>query len=97
MNTRDIAAFVVRAEKGLNSTVEDVDKLERTLHGFTNSEDHHIYHCIASKRQEELLDELGARIAKVAGVTISGNRLTIRWNDPSGDLVQVHCAILEVG
>jgi hypothetical protein len=43
----------------------------------------------------EVLDEVRLLIAKVAGVTLSRDRLTIRFG--KGDkLKQIHCLILEV-
>lgn len=42
-----------------------------------------------------ILKELQKRIAKVAGVTVVGNRLTVRWRQ-GGKLVQVHAVIVNI-
>ena len=61
-----------------------------------NSKQESVYHCFVSEAQDAILEELRSRIANVAGVTLTGNRLTVRWNE--GDkLVHVHCVVLEAG
>lgn len=47
---------------------------------------------------DETLEELRLKLAKIVGVTLQGNRLTVRWHDPKdrGKLKSVHMVILEV-
>ncbi len=47
-------------------------------------------------KAEAILEELRKRIATVAGVTLSGNRLTVRWNNEDNEIVHVHSVILHV-
>jgi GrpB-like predicted nucleotidyltransferase (UPF0157 family) len=53
-----------------------------------------LYHLTEHYIQDELevLNELRDKIAKVAGVTLVGNRLTIRWYK-DGQFVDVHMLI----
>jgi hypothetical protein len=54
----------------------------------------HIYELKRlSKSVRRVLEEMRKRIALVAGITLVGNRLTIRFGDP---LCDVHMVILEV-
>lgn len=55
-----------------------------------------LYKAEYNATQAKILETLRARIANVAGVTLVGNRLTVRWNDEEGRLVDVHMAILSV-
>jgi len=61
---------------------------------------HDIYRMKHEAVVEEILESLRQRIAHDAGcgVTLSGNRLTVRWYLPRDKkhLVQVHMVILEV-
>lgn len=53
-----------------------------------------------SGEEAEVLDQLRDRLHSKAGmgVTLIGNRLTLRWTDPkSKQLVDVHLIIAEVG
>jgi len=54
-----------------------------------------IYKCTMEPEEEEVLEELRDKIAKVAGVTLTGNRLTVRWN-MDGHLVNAHMVIERV-
>ena len=58
--------------------------------------DQSVYRTFVSNEQDAILEELRSKLAQVAGVTLTGNRLTVRWNR-GDDLVQVHAVILEVG
>ena len=55
-----------------------------------------IYHCQMTHEEEQVLEELRKRIAEVAGVTLVGNRLTVRFNF-KGRLSDVHMLIENVG
>lgn len=50
----------------------------------------HLYQCEYTPEQRKVLEELRSRIAQVAGVTLQGNRLTVRWGSP---LTNVHMII----
>lgn len=55
-----------------------------------------IYHCKMSKRESEICETLRKRIAGCAGVTLVGNRLTVRWHEKNATgtpLVSVHMII----
>ena len=56
-----------------------------------------IYHCQMSQEEEQILEELRKRIAEVAGVTLVGNRMTVRFNGDRGHLVDVHMIVERVG
>lgn len=46
---------------------------------------------------KEILEEMRSKIAKTFGVTLTGNRLTLRWrNSLNEDLNQVHMIISDV-
>jgi hypothetical protein len=59
-----------------------------------------IYRTVPDARVDYVLEELREKISEIAGVTLSGNRLTIRWypkwQKKHQKLVSVHMAILEV-
>ena len=59
---------------------------------------HDIYEMDHAPEIEKVLDELRVKISNGgAGVTISGNRLTVRWSDGQGKpLKHVHAVIIEV-
>lgn len=44
----------------------------------------------------KILEALRLKIAKEAGVTLVGNRLTVRWNMPDRKMAQVHMIIENV-
>ena len=54
-----------------------------------------IYHCTMDSGEEKVLEELRSKIANIAGVTLTGNRLTVRWYQ-LGRLVDVHMIIESV-
>lgn len=51
-----------------------------------------IYEMSHSPEIAAVLEELRTKIGQVAGVTITGNRCTVRWN-MNGQLVDVHMII----
>lgn len=54
-----------------------------------------IYKCNMNSDEASVLEELRTKIAGVAGVTLTGNRLTVRWYK-DGQLVNVHMLIESV-
>lgn len=54
-----------------------------------------IYKCRMDSDEAKVLEELRSKIADVAGVTLTGNRLTVRWHK-DGQLVNVHMLIERV-
>ena len=54
-----------------------------------------IYKTTMTPEQQRVVDELRSLIARVAGVTLQGNRLTVRWNQ-DGALVDIHMLIESV-
>lgn len=54
-----------------------------------------IYHCKMEADVAAVLEQLRQKIATIAGVTLIGNRLTIRWT-MNGQLVDVHTIIENV-
>lgn len=54
-----------------------------------------IYKCKMDSSESKVLEELRSKIAVIAGVTLTGNRLTVRWNQ-DGALVDVHMLIESV-
>jgi hypothetical protein len=48
-----------------------------------------------SKRQKEILEEMCKGMTPNFGVTLQGNRLTVRWYH-KGELVEVHMVILNI-
>ena len=55
-----------------------------------------IYKCQITTEEEALLEVMRSRIGRDLGVTLNGNRLTLRWYQ-EGKLVDVHAVILRVG
>lgn len=56
---------------------------------------HDIYKTLPYPGVDEILEEMRTKIAKEFGVTLTGNRLTVRWWIDE-KLVDVHMAILSV-
>lgn len=54
-----------------------------------------IYKCKMDSDEEKVLEELRSKIAGVAGVTLMGNRLTVRWYQDD-QIVDVHMIIASV-
>ena len=54
-----------------------------------------IYKTYVTTEQQQVLEALRSRLADIAGVTLQGNRLTVRW-DQDGALVDVHMIIESV-
>lgn len=54
-----------------------------------------IYKTYITTEQQQVLEELRSLLANIAGVTLQGNRLTVRW-DQDGALVDVHMIIESV-
>lgn len=54
-----------------------------------------IYHCRMEADETAVLEQLRQKIATIAGVTLVGHRLTIRWT-MNGQLVDVHTIIESV-
>lgn len=58
---------------------------------------HHVFHTLLDPNIDTITEQLRVHITKTpCGVTLSGNRLTVRWYDDKGNLVSVHMVILEV-
>lgn len=55
-----------------------------------------IYKMTHSEDVEEILEELRTKLSKEFGVTINGNRCTVRWTQ-GGHLVDVQMIIENVG
>lgn len=78
---------------------ENMDKAELVAYMLQvdrENQDQEVYRTFVSNDQDAILEDLRDQIAQNAGVTLTGNRLTIRWSR-GGKLVQVHCVILQVG
>lgn len=56
---------------------------------------HDVYEIQPDQNVDPLLEQMRDRISQAAGVTLAGNRLTVRWRD-RGYLREVHMVILEV-
>lgn len=54
-----------------------------------------IYHVVMEPEEEQILEEMRKHCAKEFGVTLTGNRLTLRWYR-GGKLVHVHMIIEHV-
>lgn len=54
-----------------------------------------IYKTYVTREQQQVLEGLRSLLADVAGVTLQGNRLTVRW-DQDDVLVDVHMIIESV-
>lgn len=54
-----------------------------------------VYDYESLDKAEPILEELRKKIATIAGVTLMGNRLTVRWGDGEC-LKDVHMIILSV-
>jgi hypothetical protein len=54
-----------------------------------------VYNLKTTRDEDAVLDELRKKVSEVAGVTIQGNRLTIRFK-MDGALVNIHSAILRI-
>lgn len=54
-----------------------------------------IYKIYVTREQQQVLEGLRSLLADVAGVTLQGNRLTVRW-DQDDVLVDVHMIIESV-
>lgn len=54
-----------------------------------------IYKCQIESDEASVLEELRCKIAGIAGVTLTGNRLTVRWYKDD-QLVDVHMIIESV-
>ena len=54
-----------------------------------------IFSIKTNKRQAAILEEMRKRIAKEFGVTLQGNRLTVRWY-VDDEPVDVHMVILSI-
>ena len=46
------------------------------------------------KHEASILEQLRKKIGDVVGVTLAGNRLTVRWNDENERLVDVHLIVI---
>ena len=54
-----------------------------------------IYHCTMDSDEAKVIEELRSKIADIAGVTLIGNCLMVRWNQDD-QLVDVHMIIEHV-
>ena len=54
-----------------------------------------LYKTLPDAEVDRVLEVLRQKISQVAGVTLNGNRLTVRWN-MDGELVDVHMIVESV-
>ena len=55
-----------------------------------------IYKAHTTEREAEMLEFMRSEIAKKFGVTLIGNRLTLRWTMPDGEYADAHMVIINV-
>ena len=56
-----------------------------------------IYKTEFTAQESETLEQIQLKLAENFGVTVAGNRCTVRWNDKNNDLLHVHMIIEEIG
>lgn len=52
-----------------------------------------IYNCKLTVDEDNILEELRQKLAKVCGITLQGNRVTARWTSKDDHLVDVHMIV----